>query len=87
MPKSLMELLENYEPPAGIRRRLNGAWGPTGEKSPAEARQARIEFLLKKRVGTKADLLLKFQDEDWRGVQDCGSDLRDIDSELKGLRG
>ncbi len=46
----------------------------------------RITFLEKKREVVKADLLVKFEDQDWRGCQDCGSDLRDIDSELKGLR-
>lgn len=28
----------------------------------------------------------KVADEDWHGVQDAASDLRDIDSELQGLR-
>ena len=46
----------------------------------------RIAFLERKREATKADLLMKFEDADWHGVQDCGSDLRDIESELKGLR-
>lgn len=46
----------------------------------------RIVFLERKRVGTKADLLLKFEDEDWHGVADAAMDLRDIDSELIGLR-
>lgn len=29
---------------------------------------------------------LKLDAEDWHGVQDAGSDLRDLDSELDGLR-
>ncbi len=49
-------------------------------------RTARITFLEKKREVVKADLLVKLEDQDWHGCQDCGSDLRDIDSELKGLR-
>lgn len=31
-------------------------------------------------------LLVKFRERDWHGVQDAASDLRDIESELKGLR-
>lgn len=50
------------------------------------ARADRIAFLERKRVGTKADLLLKFEDGDWHGVCDAGMDLRDVDSELIGLR-
>jgi len=30
-------------------------------------------------------LALKLDDEDWRGVQDAASHLRDIDAEIKGL--
>lgn len=56
------------------------------EKVLVSAKSARIAFLEKKREATKADLLLKFEDGDYHGVQDCASDLRDIDSELKGLR-
>jgi len=46
----------------------------------------RISFLERMKETTKADLLMKFDNGDWHGVQDCGSDLRDIDSELVGLR-
>lgn len=31
-------------------------------------------------------LLMKFEERDWHGVQDAASDLRDIESELKGLK-
>jgi hypothetical protein len=51
-----------------------------------DKRGGRIAFLERKKAATKADLLMKFEDGDWRGVQDCGSDLRDIVSELAGLR-
>jgi hypothetical protein len=30
-------------------------------------------------------LEVKLSNEDWHGVQDAGSDLRDIDSEIKAL--
>ena len=30
-------------------------------------------------------LFLKVQESDWHGVQDAASDLRDIESEIKGL--
>jgi hypothetical protein len=56
------------------------------EPKPFAAKSSRIDFLERKRTGTKADLLLKFQDDDWHGVADAAMDLRDIESELKGLR-
>lgn len=49
-------------------------------------RPARIAFLERKREATKADLLVKFEDSDYHGVADAAMDLRDIDSELAGLR-
>jgi len=58
----------------------------SGDISAPTRREARIAFLERKREATKADLLMKYEDADWHGVQDCGSDLRDIESELKGLR-
>ena len=51
-----------------------------------DPRTARISFLERKREATKADLLMKFEDDDWHGTADAAMDLRDIDSELKGLR-
>lgn len=38
--------------------------------------------LLKRRQVVLADLLAKVEAEDWHGVQDCGSDLREIDAQL-----
>jgi hypothetical protein len=32
----------------------------------------------------KADLLAKFQREDWHGVMDCAADLREHDAHLRG---
>src|SRR6478735_3115627 len=61
-------------------------------KARAEAVMARdpkterIAFLERKKEATKADLLLKFEDGDHHGVADAAMDLRDIESELKGLR-
>ena len=46
----------------------------------------RIDFLERKRKITIADCEVKLEAEDWHGVQDCASDLRDIDNELDGLR-
>ncbi len=40
------------------------------------------EQLEKRRQTTIADLLAKVEAEDWHGVQDCGSDLREIDAML-----
>lgn len=41
-----------------------------------------IEQLVKRRLVVIADLLAKAEAEDWHGVQDCGSDLREIDAML-----
>jgi len=49
-------------------------------------REQRIAFLERKRRVTIEDLKVKVEAEDWHGCQDCGSDLRDIDNELDGLR-
>ena len=79
----------------GLDTNHKGGCGPAPPVMPAELsgdisaptrREARIAFLERKREATKADLLMKYEDADWHGVQDCGSDLRDIESELKGLR-
>jgi hypothetical protein len=51
-----------------------------------KGRPARIAFLERKKVATKADLLMKFEDDDYHGVADAAMDLRDIVSELAGLR-
>lgn len=45
-----------------------------------------ISELVRDRVTMIDYLLLKVRNEDWHGVQDAASDLRDIDSELQGLR-
>lgn len=74
---------------AGIAGRQMAQMVEPAEKAaidPFQAKADRIAFLERKRVGTKADLLLKFEDGDWHGVCDAGMDLRDIDSELIGLR-
>jgi hypothetical protein len=48
-------------------------------------RAERIGFLKRMVETTKADLLVKFENGDYHGVQDCASDLRDAFSELDGL--
>ena len=34
----------------------------------------------------KADLLGKFQREDWHGVMDCAADLREMDAYRRGMK-
>lgn len=46
----------------------------------------RIDFLERRRKAIIADMMIKAEGEDWHGVQDCASDLRDTDNELDGLR-
>lgn len=89
-----MTAREKIEAAESWARNLGRRWPPAGytpkaaaEKLfPSDSKASRISFLKRKREATKADLLMKFEDQDWHGVQDCGSDLRDIDSELAGLR-
>lgn len=38
--------------------------------------------LVKRRATTLADMQSKMEAEDWHGVQDCGSGLREIDAML-----
>jgi hypothetical protein len=40
------------------------------------------DLLLRRREAIKADLLLKFEVGDWHGVQDCASDIREIEAML-----
>lgn len=54
--------------------------------TPVGRREQRIAFLERKLAATRADLLLKFEDEDDHGVADAAMDCRDIRNELKGLR-
>lgn len=54
--------------------------------APYRARNERAIELENARFLMKRYLGLKFRQEDWHGVQDAASDLRDIDSELEGLR-
>jgi hypothetical protein len=48
-------------------------------------RQQRIAFLQEYRPVLMRYLKAKFDAEDWHGVQDAASDLRDLDCELDGL--
>ena len=63
----------------GIAEPEQGIAGPN-------PRNARIDQLTNARVQMLQYLIVKFDDEDWHGVMDAAADLRDIDSELKGLR-
>ena len=40
------------------------------------------DLLIRRREVIKADLLLKFEVGDWHGVQDCASDIREIEAML-----
>ena len=75
-----------HEPECGLWVGHEGGCGPAPPPEARNPKAERVAFLERKREATKADLLMKFEDNDWHGVQDCGSDLRDIESELKGLR-
>ena len=44
------------------------------------------DSLSKRRTITIADLLIKAENEDWHGVQDCASDIREIDAQLEMLK-
>lgn len=47
----------------------------------------RIQHLEQLRQMVIAYLEAKFRDEDWHGVCDAATDLREIDAELRGIRG
>lgn len=51
-----------------------------------QATQTRHDFLVNHRMTMRKYLVEKFEDEDWHGVEDAASDLRDIDAELRGIR-
>lgn len=63
-------------------------WAPetTTLNSSVDHRQQRIDFLDELRPVLMRYLKAKFDAEDWHGVQDAASDLRDLDCELDGLR-
>lgn len=48
--------------------------------------EKRITKLLRNKEKLKIYMLLKYEEEDWHGCQDCGSDLRDIESQIMALR-
>lgn len=94
-PHGVMELTPRFGEPHGVFPCwfcLDPASWPTYAAPPTpvaplpNTREARIAFLERKREAVKADLLLKFEDGDHHGVADAAMDLRDIESELKGLR-
>jgi hypothetical protein len=62
---------------------------PTIDRVVGRTRQdvkQRIADLLNRRDTMRSYMKIKYAEEDWHGVQDAGSDLRDIDAELVGLR-
>jgi len=76
---------------------MSPAFNHTREDSPltpcsicaaavADARQDRIAELEANRPRLIDYLKMKQDSEDWHGVQDAASDLRDLDCELDGLR-
>ena len=56
------------------------------ENPGASTKFDRIAFLCRKMLAVKVDLMMKYEDSDFHGGQDAASDLRDIESELKGLK-
>jgi hypothetical protein len=46
----------------------------------------RYKSLSQTRLSLIDYLQMKLKDQDWHGVQDAASDLRDIDAELQGLQ-
>lgn len=48
-------------------------------------REARMKILDTRRLLMVSYLVMKVDEQDWHGVQDAASDLRDIESEMKGL--
>jgi hypothetical protein len=58
---------------------------PSGATRQIE-RDLRIASLEQNRAVMVGYLRMKMDAEDWHGCQDAASDLRDIDSELDGLR-
>ena len=54
--------------------------------NPPDPRETRLADLERHRPTLIAYLKMKLEAEDWHGVQDAASDLRDVDSELDGLR-
>jgi len=47
----------------------------------------RLTHLEQLRLVVIAYLDAKVRDQDWHGVSDAANDLRDIDAELRGIRG
>jgi len=68
--------------------RVTEGWAPCPHKPRpvGAARGDRLAFLLSSRPKLVDYLKMKLEAEDWHGVQDAASDLRDLDSELDGLR-
>ena len=54
---------------------------PTGDSRKDRIRELEANRKTMIEYGT-----MKWREEDWHGVQDSASDLRDIDNELDGLR-
>lgn len=64
------------------------ASGTTSLQSPDHYKSdiaERIDLLGQQRAVMIDYLQMKVDEKDWHGVQDAGSDLRDIESEIKGL--
>lgn len=54
-------------------------------EGPGEAEVAMLERLRKRRETMMEYLIMKFSEWDWHGVQDAASDIRDIESEMRGV--
>jgi hypothetical protein len=60
---------------------MSATW-PHAEEN---AKPDRLLILHKRKAVMVSYLRMKADEEDWHGVQDAASDLRDIEAELKGL--
>lgn len=60
-----------------------GGISPVDHKSPREKRISQLET---RRPILVSYLQMKVDEGNWHGCQDAASDLRDLDSELAGLR-
>lgn len=74
-------------PDARLDRARTSTAFPSGLTATPTAGGNQIARLQKRREVVLADLLMKAEIADWHGVQDCGSDLREIDAMLSVLNG
>lgn len=77
-------LTTRLTPEESLVRPSHGDTGLYWKLTPSEIK-ARVATLRVNRETMKTYLRLKLDEEDFHGVQDAASDIRDIDSEILGL--